>query len=261
MRYSVKSIIARMDKIDLPSLVAKRILPKVNAHIDHFRESEQALRGVRLERRLTASQELDLLLASRYAARNGRLHPAVDNLATLVTKPTEEVYLRSLVERALPLVLPPDECGSKAVRVMAREIVTVVVLVPLMEMFGDPDFWNRTIDQFVRVEILHNCFSWFTTCNVFRPELQFSSKSSSIKFVISLTRCHHPLLDFPMVRGGGVARLEPSAGPEDRVIISALAQGTVSSSPSSEASRAVILFWTRDASRMMWSRRFEGLGR
>ena len=169
-----------MDKIDLPSLIAKRILPKVNMHIDHFRESEQALRGVRLERRLTASQELDLLLASRYSARNGRLHPAVDNLATLVTKPTEEVYLRSLVERALPFVLPPEECASKAVRVMAREIVTVVVLVPLLEMFGDPDFWNRTIDQFVSSK-WSNCCTVRLIIAVSRPALRYNSRNSSTK--------------------------------------------------------------------------------
>jgi sorting nexin-25 len=156
IHFSMKSVLTRLDKIDVPSLIVKRILPKINTHIDHFRESEQALRGVRLERRLTASEELDLLLASRYAARlgngngaGGRLHPAVHNLASLMTRPTEEVYLRSLVERVLPLVLPPNESGSASVRVAAREIATCIVLMPLMEMLGDPDFWNRLIDQFV----------------------------------------------------------------------------------------------------------------
>lgn len=150
MRHSIKAILDRVEKVDVPSLMVKRVLPTITAHIDHFCESEKALRGVGLERRLTQSDELDLVLASRYATRGGkRLHPAVDNLSTMLTKPTEEVYLRDLVERILPLILPPEDAGSRAVHVAAREIVTVSILVPLLEMFGDPDFWNRTIDQFV----------------------------------------------------------------------------------------------------------------
>jgi sorting nexin-25 len=152
LRHACKAIILRLERVDLPALIVKRVLPIINAHIDNFCESEKALRGVGLERRLTQSDELDLVLASRYATRGGkRLHPAVDNLSTMLTRPTEEVYLRSLVEKALPLVLPSEDSGSGVVHIAAREIVTVAVLVPLMEMFGDPDFWNRTIDLFVRV--------------------------------------------------------------------------------------------------------------
>lgn len=151
LHHACKAIILRLEHVDLSALIVKRVLPIINAHIDNFCESEKALRGVGLERRLTQSDELDLVLASRYAARGGkRLHPAVDNLSTMLTRPTEEVYLRSLVEKVLPLVLPSEDSGSKVVHIAAREIVTVSVLVPLMEMFGDPDFWNRTIDLFVR---------------------------------------------------------------------------------------------------------------
>lgn len=150
LQYVIRSLIGRTEKVDLASFLVKRLLPKINAHIDCFCESEKALRGVGLERRLTQSDELDLLLASRYSSRNGkRLHPAVDNLSTMLTKPTEEVYIRSLVERILPLLLPEEEAGSRAVRVAAREIVTTCVLAPVLEMLGDPDFWNRMIDQFV----------------------------------------------------------------------------------------------------------------
>ncbi|KAF8323847.1 hypothetical protein DL93DRAFT_2222735 [Clavulina sp. PMI_390] len=154
VRHSVKSILDRLDKVDVPALMVKRVLPIVNSHIDQFCESEKALRGVGLERRLTQSDELDLVLASRYATRGGkRLHPAVDNLSTMLTRPTEEAYLRDLVERVLPLVLPPEEAGSRAVHVIAREILTTSVLVPLLEMLGDPDFWNRIIDQFAGAAI------------------------------------------------------------------------------------------------------------
>ena len=133
----------------------KRILPKVTAHIEQFRHSEVALRGAGLERRLTQSEELDLLLASRYASKGvGKLHPAIENLSTTFTKQTEEMHLRQLVERALPFVLPDKEARSKALMIVVREIVTCTVLYPVMDMVSDPDFWNRTIDQVVRANIL-----------------------------------------------------------------------------------------------------------
>jgi sorting nexin-25 len=131
-------------------LIVKRILPKITAHIEQFRQSEVALRGAGLERRLTQSEELDLLLASRYGTKGGeKLHPAVDNLSTTFTKQTEEMHLRQLVEKALPFVLPEKEAKSKVLRVAIREIVACAVLYPAMEMLADPDFWNRAIDQVV----------------------------------------------------------------------------------------------------------------
>lgn len=154
LRASVKELLTRLEKVDLPSLIVRRVIPKINAHVDHFRESERALRGVGLERRVTQSDELDLLLASRYAGRGGKLHPAVDNLSSMLTRPHEEAYIRSLVDRALPFLLPPSETGSRAVHVAAREIISCVVFTPIMDMFAEPDFWNRVIDQFVRPSLV-----------------------------------------------------------------------------------------------------------
>ncbi|KAH9486274.1 Sorting nexin-12 [Psilocybe cubensis] len=144
---SLEQINRRASHIDLSALVVKRILPKVTAHIDQFRQSEVALRGAGLERSLTQSEELDLLLASRYASKGIKLHPAVENLSTTFTRQTEEMHIRQLVDRALPYILPPKERSSKGLRIVVREIVTCSVLFPVMEMVSDPDFWNRTIDQ------------------------------------------------------------------------------------------------------------------
>ena len=144
---SLENFFSRVTTLDLPSFVVHRILPKVTAHVEQFRESEIALRGAGLERHLTESEELNLLLAGRYAGPRGKLHPAVANLASAVTKQSEEDHLRGLMDRALPLVLPPDAAASKAVRVVVREIITCTVLAPVMDMLADPDFWNRAIDQ------------------------------------------------------------------------------------------------------------------
>ncbi|KAI0059452.1 PhoX domain-containing protein [Artomyces pyxidatus] len=148
LHSSLERLLTRLSSADLPTIFVKRILPKITAHVEQFRESEIALRGAGLERRLTESEELDILLASRYAGKGGnRLHPAVNNLSSSFTKQTEENHLKQLVEKVLPYVLPEKEARSQALKVVVREIASCSVFYPVMDMFADPDFWNRTIGQ------------------------------------------------------------------------------------------------------------------
>lgn len=155
LHASLAQLLYRASTIDLAALIVRRLVPKVTSHIDQFRQSEMALRGAGLERKLTQSEELDLLLASRYAGKGAaKLHPAIDNLSTTFTKQNEEMHLRHLVDRVLPYILPETETRSKALGIMAREIAACAVLYPVMDLISDPDFWNRTIDQVVRFNIL-----------------------------------------------------------------------------------------------------------
>lgn len=152
---SVEVVLSRVATLDLPSLLVHRILPKVTTHIERFRASEMDLRGAGLERHLTESQELDTLLARRYVAGSGgKLHSAVENLASNMTKQTEEEHFRKIIDKILPVVLPADAAASKTLRIVAREIMTCVVLVPAMEMLAEPDFWNKAIDQLVLYQFL-----------------------------------------------------------------------------------------------------------
>ncbi|KAF5312330.1 hypothetical protein D9619_002599 [Psilocybe cf. subviscida] len=147
LHTSLQQLNQRAAAIDVSALIVKRILPQVTAHIDRFRESEVALRGAGLERRLTQSEELDLLLASRYATKGVKIHAAVENLSTTFTRQTEEAHIRQLIDKALPYILPSKERNSKAFKIVAREIATCSVLFPIIEMITDPDYWNNTIDQ------------------------------------------------------------------------------------------------------------------
>jgi sorting nexin-25 len=147
---SLGKLLDRAAGIDIPALIVKRILPKITAHVEQFRQSEIALRGAGLERKLTQSEELDMLLASRYATKGiGRLHPAIENLSTTFTQQTEQMHLRQLIEKALPHVLPEKESKSRVYKLVVREVLVCVVLQPLMDMVSDPDFCNRVIDQVV----------------------------------------------------------------------------------------------------------------
>jgi sorting nexin-25 len=148
---SLGRLLSRLSTADASSILVKRVLPKITMHVEQFRESEIALRGAGLERRLTESEELDMLLASRYASKGGRLHPAISNLSSSFTKQAEENHLKSLLDRILPFVLPENEARNKALGIIVREIAACSVLYPLMDMLTDPDFWNCTIDQLVSV--------------------------------------------------------------------------------------------------------------
>ncbi|THV07473.1 PhoX domain-containing protein [Dendrothele bispora CBS 962.96] len=185
LHASLTQMLDRAAGIDLASLVVKRILPQVTEHIELFRQSEVALRGAGLERRLTQSEELDILLASRYSAGRdiGKLHPAIENLSTTFTRQTEEMHLRQLVDKALPHVLPETENQSNALKIVVREIVACAVLYPVMEMVSDPDFWNRMIDQ-VAGAAIHQQKLVTKVRNVLeaqapRPRQRYSSVSSS----------------------------------------------------------------------------------
>jgi len=149
LHASLAQFLLRASRIDFAAFVVRRILPKVTSHIDQFRQSEIALRGTGLERKLTQSEELDLLLASRYAKGISKLHPAIDNLSTTFTKQNEEMHLRQLVDRALPFLLPEIDARSTILKITVREIVACTVLYPLLDMITDPDFWNQMIDQVV----------------------------------------------------------------------------------------------------------------
>jgi sorting nexin-25 len=150
LHESIERLLDRASTIDISALIVKRILPKITAHIEQFRQSEVALRGARLERQLTQSEELDILLASRYSSQGGgKLHPAIDNLSTMFTKQTEENHLKQLIEKALPFILPEKESRSRALNIVVREVIACSVMYPVMEMVADPDFWNRAIDQVV----------------------------------------------------------------------------------------------------------------
>lgn len=139
------SVANRVSEVDWSDVLVGRILPLLTNHLDTSRAAEQALRRQDL---LPDSDELDLFLASRYAAEleSGKLHQAVD-VASPNSRPAEEAWLRSLFDQILPLILPEREIESPAVAIMVREIVSCAVMLPVFDMVGDPDFWNRIIDD------------------------------------------------------------------------------------------------------------------
>lgn len=211
IRYSLTDLVDRLKSLDLVTIVVRKLTPHLTTHMHDFRVAEIALRGLGLERSLTESAELDAMFATRY--HNGHLHPAVTG-----TKVEEIAWLRKLVDRILPIVMPKEESSSNTVRILVREIVSNMVLFPIMDMLSDPDFWNQQIDaragtalrerKMVKqlrqvLEKQHSDISGSslsTTTVVTIRSMLYNTKTSKYEaFILSISKCNN-LLDLKRVR-------------------------------------------------------------
>lgn len=132
---------------DLAELVTSRLVPILTAHFRDFSDAERSVRGKKLNRSVTESEELDLAIAAKF--RDGRLHPAA-SLSFPDTKMIQQDYLRSLVARIMPKVLPENMLSSRSVSIIVREIVGCAVLFPILQLLSDPDTWNQLMENYGR---------------------------------------------------------------------------------------------------------------
>lgn len=129
---------------DPTDTIVKKFLPMFTTHLADFTMAESAVRGSRI---LTESEEVDKIVATRYgASKLGGLHPATA-LSFSDPKLPQQEWLRALMERVLPLVMPEKEAKSRPVLVLIREIIACAVLYPVMNMLADPDVWNQLIEH------------------------------------------------------------------------------------------------------------------
>jgi sorting nexin-25 len=147
IRASLSSILDEVEDLDIVGVSVSRIVPMVTTHMNDFYEAERAVRGKKLSRNVTESDELDLAIAAKF--KNGKLHPAA-SLAFSDTKQVQQAHLRSIVMRLLPKVLPPNMKTSPAVTNLVRELVTCAVLFPIISILADPDTWNQLIANYGR---------------------------------------------------------------------------------------------------------------
>lgn len=147
IRAVLSTILDHVIDLDIVGVGVSRIVPMVTTHMGEFYEAERAVRGKKLTRTVTESDELDLAIAGKF--KNGNLHPAA-SLAYSDTKMVQQAHVRSIVVRLLPRILPPNMNTSPAVTVLIKEIVTCAVLSPVIGMLADPDTWNQLIANYGR---------------------------------------------------------------------------------------------------------------
>ena len=147
MRTALINISNRLFGIDVVEVAVSRIVPLVTAHLKEFYEAERIVRGKNLNRNITESDELDIAIAGKY--RDGKLHPAA-SLAYSDLRLVQQEYLRRIIARLLPEILPEAMIKSRAVSVLIKEIVSCSVFAPLMQMISDPDIWNQLMEAYGR---------------------------------------------------------------------------------------------------------------
>ncbi|VZI00717.1 unnamed protein product [Fusarium fujikuroi] len=147
VRQALLSLTDSLRHKDLAELVTSRLVPLLTAHFRDFYEAEKSVRGKKLNRSVTESEELDLAIASKF--RDGRLHPAA-SLSFPDTKMVQQDYLRSLVAKIVPKVLPENMLSSRAVSIIIREIVACAVLFPVIQLLSEPDTWNQLMENLGR---------------------------------------------------------------------------------------------------------------
>ncbi|KAJ4266335.1 tRNA (guanine-N(7)-)-methyltransferase (tRNA(m7G46)-methyltransferase) [Fusarium torreyae] len=147
VRQALLSLCDFLHDKDLADLVTSRLVPLLTAHFRDFYEAEKSVRGKKLNRSVTESEELDLAIASKF--RDGRLHPAA-SLSFPDTKMVQQDYLRSLVAKIVPRILPENMISSRAVSIIIREIVGCAVLTPVVQLLSEPDTWNQLMENLGR---------------------------------------------------------------------------------------------------------------
>ena len=152
IRRVLVSIAERVRGLDAVEVSVSQIVPIFTNHLNAFYEAEVAIRGKNLNRNVTESEELDLAIARKY--KSGKVHSAA-SLAYSDTKIVQQEYLRGIVTRLLPKVLPENLIRSRAVSVLIKEIVACAIFAPLMKLLSDPDTWNQLMEAYVLLRAIN----------------------------------------------------------------------------------------------------------
>ncbi|CAL5329176.1 unnamed protein product [Camellia sinensis] len=118
----------RVKEINLVDLVTRDIVDLVGDHIDLFRRNQAAI-GVDVMGTLS-SEERDERL-KHHLIDSKELHPA------LISPECEYKVLKQIIGGLLAVLLTPQEAQCPLVRCLARELVTCLVMLPIMD-FASP---------------------------------------------------------------------------------------------------------------------------
>ncbi|KAM7251268.1 hypothetical protein ACFE04_023151 [Oxalis oulophora] len=133
---AVGEISGRVKEINLVDLLTRDIIDLVDAHLDLFRRNQTAI-GVDVMGTLSCEERDERLKHHLMAAKE--LHPA------LISPESEYKFLQRLIGGVLAIVLRPREAQCPLIRSIAREIVTCLVVQPVLN-FASPGYINEVIE-------------------------------------------------------------------------------------------------------------------
>ncbi|GMJ03525.1 SORTING NEXIN 4 [Hibiscus trionum] len=133
---AIGEISGRVKEINLVDLLTRDIVDLVGDHLDLFRRNQAAI-GVDVMVTLS-SEERDERL-KHHLMVSEELHPA------LISPESEYKVIQRLIGGVLAVVLRPREAQCPLVRTIAREILTCLVMQPLLRL-ASPGYINEVIE-------------------------------------------------------------------------------------------------------------------
>ncbi|CAH2249307.1 sorting nexin-14 isoform X3 [Pelobates cultripes] len=131
LRFFASVLVRRIQKVDVPSLITKKLLQAAMKHIEIIAKARQKGKN---------SEYLQQAALEEYGPD---LHVA------LRSRRDEMSYLRKLTELLFPFILPPKATDSRPLTLLLREILCGSVFLPALDFLADPDNVNRLLLIFI----------------------------------------------------------------------------------------------------------------
>ncbi|KAL4588767.1 hypothetical protein LXL04_001662 [Taraxacum kok-saghyz] len=129
-------ISARVKSTNLVDLLTRDVVDLVGVHLELFRKNQAAI-GVEVMVTLSSEERDERLKHHLMASKE--LHPA------LLSPESEYKFLKRIMGAVLAVVLKPREAQSPLVRCIARELLTNLVMEPVMR-FASPGYINELLE-------------------------------------------------------------------------------------------------------------------
>uniref|UniRef100_G3UX13 Sorting nexin 14 n=1 Tax=Mus musculus TaxID=10090 RepID=G3UX13_MOUSE len=131
LRFFASVLVRRIHKVDIPSIITKKLLKAAMKHIEVIVKARQKVKN---------TEYLQQAALEEYGPE---LHVA------LRSRRDELQYLRKLTELLFPYILPPKATDCRSLTLLIREILSGSVLLPSLDFLADPDTVNHLLIIFI----------------------------------------------------------------------------------------------------------------
>ncbi|XP_036755084.1 sorting nexin-14 isoform X3 [Manis pentadactyla] len=131
LRFFASVLIRRIHKVDIPSVITKKLLKAAMKHIEVIVKASQKVENTEFLQQ-AALEEYGPELHVALRSRRDELH-----------------YLRKLTELLFPYILPPKATDCRSLTLLLREILSGSVFLPSLDFLADPDTVNHLLIIFI----------------------------------------------------------------------------------------------------------------
>eukprot|EP00835_Amoeboradix_gromovi_P001596 NODE_76_length_23341_cov_0.477498.p3 type:complete len:1013 gc:universal NODE_76_length_23341_cov_0.477498:6605-9643(+) len=135
-------VVNRWNAIDVVAFINSKILVIYLNHVRLLCRTRQHLDGDK-PRSYTRSKEFEIMFATKYADM-GDIHKGIQFSSASI----DPSYVRHILSNLLQCVLPAGEYQSLACKTIVIEILTKLIVIPILDKCATKDFINSFIDMF-----------------------------------------------------------------------------------------------------------------